>query len=48
MNRADIERKFRGNVGSRWPKDRMDAVLQTLWTLETVDDISALMSKLAA
>jgi 2-methylcitrate dehydratase len=48
MSRADIERKFRGNVGSRWPADHTDAVLQTLWALETVDDISALMSKLSA
>jgi len=45
MSRSDIERKFRGNVGSRWPADRTDAVLQTLWALETVDDISAFMGK---
>jgi 2-methylcitrate dehydratase len=48
MSRADIERKFRGNVGDRWPKDRADAVLQTLWTLEAIDDISALLGKLGA
>ncbi len=48
MDRADIERKFRGNVGDRWPKDRTDAVLQTLWTLEKIDDISALLGKLGA
>jgi len=48
MRRTDIERKFRSNVGGRWPNDRTDAVLQTLWTLETVDDLSALMSRLAA
>ena len=47
MGRADIERKFRGNVGNRWPKDRTDAVLQTLWTLEGIDDVSALLAKLA-
>ena len=45
MSRSDIERKFRGNVGSRWPADRTDAVLQALWALETVDDISAFMGK---
>ena len=45
MSRSDIERKFRGNVGSRWPADRTDAVLQALWVLETVDDISAFMGK---
>jgi 2-methylcitrate dehydratase len=48
MSRADIERKFRGNVDQRWPKDRTDAVLQTLWTLETIDDVSALLGKLGA
>jgi len=48
MSRADIERKFRGNVGSRWPTDRTDAVLQTLWALETVDDISAFTGKFLA
>jgi 2-methylcitrate dehydratase len=48
MSRADIERKFRGNVGNRWPKDRIDTVLQTLWTLETIDDVSLLLGKLAA
>ena len=34
MSRADVERKFRSNVGSRWPRERTDAVLQALWTLE--------------
>ena len=48
MSRADIERKFRGNIGDRWPKDRTDAVLKTLWTLEAIDDVSALLGKLAA
>ena len=48
MSRADIERKFRGNVGDRWPKDRTETVLQTVWTLETIDDVSALLGKLAA
>jgi 2-methylcitrate dehydratase len=47
MERADIERKFRGNVGDRWPRDRIDAVLQTLWALEAIDDVSALLGKLA-
>ena len=43
MRRADVERKFRDNVGSRWPRERTNAVLQTLWTLETVDDMSTLL-----
>src|SRR5262249_28935283 len=37
MSRADIERKFRGNVGKRWPTGRADTVLEALWTLERAD-----------
>ena len=48
MSRTDIERKFRGNVGQRWPKERTDAVLQTLWALDKIEDVRSLMSKLAA
>jgi 2-methylcitrate dehydratase len=47
MNRDDIERKFRGNVGKRWPKQQTDAVLQTLWALERTDDLSSLLGELA-
>ena len=25
LGRADIERKFRGNIGKRWPRERTDA-----------------------
>jgi hypothetical protein len=28
MNRSDVERKFRGNVGERWPKEQTDANLE--------------------
>src|SRR5215471_15348600 len=31
MTRADVEKKFRGNVGTRWPAERTSAVLQALW-----------------
>jgi len=48
MSRTDIERKFRGNVGQRWPKERTDAVLQALWALDKIEDVRSLMSKLAA
>jgi len=30
MGRAGIERKFRGNIGKRWPRERTDAVLASL------------------
>jgi 2-methylcitrate dehydratase PrpD len=30
MQRADIDRKFRGNVGKHWPPSQTDSVLQAL------------------
>ncbi len=47
MSRADIERKFRGNIGTRWPQGRTDVVLQALWELEHTEDVGALLGKLA-
>jgi 2-methylcitrate dehydratase len=46
MSRADAGRKFRGNVGTRWPQERTDEVLQALWALDRVDDLSSLLGKL--
>jgi 2-methylcitrate dehydratase len=48
MSRADVERKFRGNVGDRWPKERTDATLRDLWRLEEAADLSSLLATLAA
>jgi 2-methylcitrate dehydratase len=47
MTRAEVERKFRSNIGSRWPRERTDTVLQALWTLDAADDLSALLGTLA-
>jgi 2-methylcitrate dehydratase len=47
MGRADIERKFRSNIGKRWPRERTDAVLAALWALDHTDDLSALLGKLS-
>jgi 2-methylcitrate dehydratase len=46
MSRADVERKFRSNVGKRWPQVRTDAILQALWGLDRADDLSGLLDKL--
>jgi len=46
MQRPDIDRKFRGNIGKRWPREKTDAVLQSLWALENTRDIGALLAKL--
>ena len=47
MSRADVERKFRSNVGARWPRERTDAVLQELWALDRMENLSLLLRKLA-
>ena len=47
MSRADIERKFRSNVGERWSSKQTDTVLQTLWTLEKIDDLSSVLGQMA-
>jgi 2-methylcitrate dehydratase len=46
MQRPDIERKFQGNVSARWPKEKTDAVLRSLWALEDAKDIGALLATL--
>jgi len=46
MSRAELERKFRGNVGQRWPQDQTIAALQALWALERTNDLSALLGTL--
>ena len=47
MNRSEVERKFRGNVGKRWPQQRIDATLQALWALDQTDDLSVLLGRLS-
>jgi 2-methylcitrate dehydratase len=46
MQRPDIDRKFRGNIGQRWPREKTDAVLQALWALENTQDIGGLLATL--
>ena len=47
MNSDEIERKFRGNVGKRWDKDRTARILRTLWALDRTDDLPSLLGELA-
>jgi 2-methylcitrate dehydratase PrpD len=47
ISRADVERKFRSNVGRRWPSEHTDAVLQALWALDRTDSLSLLLANLA-
>ena len=46
MTRDEVERKFFGNVGKRWPKERTASILQALWRLDETDNIGALLGKL--
>jgi 2-methylcitrate dehydratase len=43
MNRSDVERKFRGNVGDRWAKEQTEANLKALWTIDRTNDLAALL-----
>lgn len=45
MSRAELEKKFRGNVGKRWPKERTDAILHALWALDRTKDLSQLLGE---
>jgi 2-methylcitrate dehydratase len=47
MNKSEVERKFRGNVGKRWSPQRMEAALQALWALDQADDLSVLLGRLS-
>jgi hypothetical protein len=47
MTRADVERKFRSNVGKRWPTERTAAILQRLWALDRRDDVRGLLGGLS-
>jgi 2-methylcitrate dehydratase len=47
MKRADVERKFRGNVGGRWPQERTASILQALWTLDRAEDVAILLGRLS-
>ena len=46
MSREDVERKFRSNVGKRWPRERVESTLRTLWSLETAGDARTLLAGL--
>jgi 2-methylcitrate dehydratase len=46
MTRAEVERKFRANIGRRWPTQRTDEILQALWSLDRADDLGGLLGRL--
>jgi 2-methylcitrate dehydratase len=43
MRRADVERKFRSNVGKRLPAERIQSILDALWGLDRADDLTLLL-----
>ena len=47
MQRRDVDRKFREHIGQRWPREKTDAVLHSLWALENTQDFGALPATLA-
>ena len=46
ISRADVERKFRDNVGKRWRPERTAAILETLWALERAENVRAVLGQL--
>ena len=46
MNRRDVERKFRGNVGERWTKEQTESNLKALWAIDRTNDLAALLGNL--
>jgi 2-methylcitrate dehydratase len=48
MTRAEVERKFRANIGQRWPTARTAEILQALWALERTDDLRGLLGRMAS
>ena len=47
MTRADIDAKFRNNVGKRWPRARTDGILRAFWQLEGAADLPSLLRTLS-
>jgi len=47
MTRADVEMKFRGNVGKLWSREQTDLVLRELWRLDRVGDLKGLLAQMA-
>ena len=48
MQRGDVERKFRSNVGKRWPRERIQTLLDALWGLDQANDLVSLLGQLSA
>jgi 2-methylcitrate dehydratase len=47
MSRADVEAKFRGNIGKHWSSTRTDEVLKALWALDQSESLALLLGKLS-
>lgn len=43
MGRPELEKKFRGNVGKRWTSQQIASVLDTLWSMEALEDIAGFL-----
>jgi 2-methylcitrate dehydratase len=47
MTRADVERKFRSNLGGRALQEDTGSILEALWALDRAEDVRSLLGKLA-
>jgi 2-methylcitrate dehydratase len=48
MQRPDVERKFRSNIGKRWSHERVQSVLDAAWGLDQAADLGFLLGALSA
>jgi 2-methylcitrate dehydratase len=46
MTRDELEQKFRGNVARKWTSNKVDEVLDLLWRVDKIDDLSKLLGAL--
>jgi len=47
LSAAEVEQKFRGNVGTHWSKERTEDVIKALRGLEQTKDLSVLLGKMS-
>jgi 2-methylcitrate dehydratase len=45
MSRSEVEDKFRGNVAGLWSDDQSSRALESMWQLEKIQDVDALLAR---
>ena len=45
LDRAGMTRKFRSNVGNRWPAAKVDQLAEALWNFDRASDLGVLLGQ---